>query len=177
MLALLKTFSLVSPAQKILLSPINSNLGTGDIKMLGNEVKHMFYVLALIGMVCWGIAPIFAKTGLRGLTPLVGLSVRTFFTAVILLAWLFIGGYMAELKSISSRALMLLIAEAIFAMLIGDLAYFSALKQGSASIVMLIMACSPLVTIICSMLLFQEKLTLANILGGCLAIIGLILII
>ena len=107
----------------------------------------MFYVLALIGMVCWGIAPIFAKTGLRGINPLVGLSVRTFFTAAVLLVWLIIGGYMTELKAVSQRAIILLIAEAVFAMLIGDLAYFSALKHGSASIVMLIMACSPLVTI------------------------------
>ena len=137
----------------------------------------MFYVFALIGMVCWGIAPIFAKTGLRGLSPIVGLSVRTFFTAAVLLTWLFIGGYMTELKEISQRALLLLIAEAVFAMLIGDLAYFTALKYGSASIVMLIMACSPLVTIVCSVILLHEHLTLTNILGGCLAIIGLILII
>lgn len=137
----------------------------------------MFYVLALIGMVCWGIAPIFAKTGLRGLNPLVGLSVRTFFTAAVLLVWLIIGGYMTELKAVSQRAIILLIAEAVFAMLIGDLAYFSALKHGSASIVMLIMACSPLVTIFCSILLLHEKLTMTNIIGGCLAIIGLILII
>lgn len=137
----------------------------------------MFYIFAFIGMICWGVAPIFAKTGLRGLSPVVGLSVRTFFTALILITWLFIGGYITELKSISSKALLLLIFEAIFAMLIGDLAYFSALKHGSASIVMLIMACSPLVTIICSVILLHEKLTLTNILGGCLAIIGLILII
>lgn len=137
----------------------------------------MFYIFAFIGMICWGIAPIFAKTGLRGLNPLVGLSVRTFFTAAVLLAWLVIGGYMAQLKAVSQRAIILLVAEAVFAMLIGDLAYFSALKYGSASIVMLIMACSPLVTIICSVLLLHERITMTNLIGGCLAIIGLILII
>ncbi len=137
----------------------------------------MFYILALIGMVCWGIAPIFAKVGLRGLSPVVGLSVRTFFTAAVLLVWLFIAGYLPELKSVSPKTLLFLIFEAVFAMLIGDLAYFSALKHGSASIVMLIMACSPLVTILCSVILLNERLTITNIIGGCLAVIGLILII
>lgn len=84
---------------------------------------------------------------------------------------------MNELRAISARAVILLILEAIFAMLIGDLAYFAALKQGSASIVMLIMACSPLVTIVFSVFFLHERLTPMNIVGGCLAIIGLILII
>ncbi len=137
----------------------------------------MFYVLAFIGMVCWGIAPIFAKVGLRGLSPVVGLSVRTFFTAAVLILWLVFAGYLPELKAVSLKTLLFLVFEAIFAMLIGDLAYFSALKHGSASIVMLIMACSPLVTIICSVILLHERLTMTNIIGGCLAVIGLILII
>jgi len=137
----------------------------------------MVYLLALIGMICWGISPIFAKSGLNGLNPVVGLSVRTFFAAIVLMAWLLIGGYVQELKSISLRALILLVLEAVFAMLIGDLAYFSALKHGSASIVMLIMACSPVVTIIFSVIYLHEQLTITNIIGGCLAMIGLILII
>ena len=136
----------------------------------------MVYIFAFIGMLCWGVSPLFAKMGLSNLNPLVGLSLRTFFTASVLFFWLIISGKGAELASIPPKAVILLVIEAMLATLIGDLAYFAALKQGSASIVMLIMACSPVVTIICSLLFLHETLTLMNLVGGCLVIIGLILV-
>ena len=127
-------------------------------------------------MICWGVSPLFAKIGLRDMSPLLGLSLRTFFTASVLFFWLLISGKASEMTSIPPGALVLLIVEALLATLIGDLAYFAALKQGSASVVMLIMACSPVVTIICSMLFLHETLTLTNLIGGCLVVIGLILV-
>ena len=137
----------------------------------------MVYIFAFIGMLCWGVSPLFAKMGLRNMNPLIGLSIRTFFTASVLLFWLLLSGKAAELVSAPPRTLVLLVIEAILATLIGDLAYFAALKQGSASIVMLIMACSPVVTIICSIFFLHETLTFTNLVGGCLVIIGLILVI
>ncbi|MEL4106355.1 EamA family transporter [Oscillospiraceae bacterium WX1] len=137
----------------------------------------MVYFFAFIGMLCWGVSPIFAKLGLKDINPLVGLSVRTFFTATAILIWLLLSGGITELKDISSKALFLLVLEAILATLIGDLAYFAALKQGSPAIVMLIMACSPVVTILTAVLFLGEKLTLSHLIGACLAMIGIILIV
>lgn len=137
----------------------------------------MVYFFAIIGMICWGISPIFAKLGLKDLNPFVGLSIRTLFTACIILLWMTLSGSIVELRHIPPRTLLLLIIEALLATLIGDLAYFAALKQGSASIVMLIMACSPVVTILVSVIFLHERLSFLNVLGGCLAIIGLILIV
>ena len=138
----------------------------------------MVYIFAVIGMICWGISPIFAKLGLKDLNPLVGLSIRTFFTAVVILLWMSLTGSIAELRHIPPRTLLLLVIEALLATLIGDLAYFAALKQGSASIVMLIMACSPSSSpYYCSVIFLHEKLTILNLLGACLAVVGLILIV
>jgi transporter family protein len=137
----------------------------------------MVYLLALIGMICWGISPLFAKSGLEHLSPMTGLSVRTFFTALIILLWMSMSGSIAELKTIPPRVFFLLIAEAVLATLIGDLAYFAALKHGSPSVVMLIMACSPVVTIVCSVFFMGEKMSLTNVLGACLTVIGIILIV
>jgi transporter family protein len=137
----------------------------------------MVYFFAIIGMICWGISPLFAKLGLKDVNPIVGLSVRTFFTAGVLLLWMLLIGGFDEFRQIPLKTLLLLVIEALLATLIGDLAYFAALKRGSASIVMLIMACSPVVTILCSVLFLHERLTMTNLLGACLAIIGLILII
>jgi transporter family protein len=137
----------------------------------------MVYLFAFIGMICWGISPLFAKMGLFNVSPLIGLSVRTFFTASVILLWLTVSGNIIQLKSISLTTGTLLVIEAVLATLIGDLAYFAALKQGSASIVMLIMACSPVVTILCSVIFLNERLTLGNIIGACFVTVGLILII
>jgi transporter family protein len=137
----------------------------------------MVFFFAIVGMICWGISPIFAKLGLKDLDPLTGLAVRTFFTAAVILLWMLLSGSLAVLKNITSRTLVLLIVEALLATMIGDLAYFAALKHGSASIVMVIMACSPVVTVLCSVFFMHEHLTFRNLLGACLTIIGLIILI
>lgn len=137
----------------------------------------MVYVFAIIGMICWGVSPIFAKLGLRQLPPLVGLSIRTLFTTIVIFIWMFFNGSIVELRTIPAKTIMYLVAEAFLATLIGDLAYFAALKQGSPSIVMLIMACSPLVTILCSMIFLNDKLSFVNSIGAGLIIIGIFLLI
>lgn len=137
----------------------------------------MVYVLAFIGMIFWGISPLFAKVGLRNVNPLVGLCVRTLFTSVAILVWMFINGSIIQLKTVPAKSVFLLIIEATLATIIGDLAYFAALKKGSASIVMLIMACSPLVTILCSAIFLNERMTFLNCIGACLIIAGIILVV
>lgn len=137
----------------------------------------MVYLLALIGMVCWGVSPLFAKWGLKDIDPLAGLFIRTVFTAVVIFIWLCFNGHIGTINTIPVKSILLLITEAIMATVIGDLAYFAALKRGSASIVMLIMSCSPLVTIIASVFLLGEKLTVSNMIGAALIIIGIIILV
>jgi transporter family protein len=89
---------------------------------------------------------------------------------------MFLSGSLVELKSIPAKALVLLIIEAAMATILGDLAYFAALKRGSASIVMIIMACSPLVTILFSVFFLHEALTYKVLFGAFLTFVGLILV-
>lgn len=137
----------------------------------------MVYLFAIIGMICWGVSPLFAKIGLKDINPLVGLSIRTLFTTVVIFVWMYLNGSIAELHSVSAKTVFLLITEAFLATLIGDLAYFAALKRGSASIVMLIMACSPLVTILCSVFFLNEKMTITSIIGAGLIMIGIFMLV
>lgn len=137
----------------------------------------MVYLLAIIGMICWGVSPLFAKFGLKDIDPLVGLSIRTLFTCVVIFIFMLFSGSITQLRTLPSKTVFLLITEAFLATLIGDWAYFAALKQGSASIVMLIMACSPLVTILCSIFFLHEKLSLINSIGAALIIIGIFLLV
>jgi bacterial/archaeal transporter family protein len=135
----------------------------------------MVFLLAFIGMTCWGIAPLFVKLGLKDVNPLVGLAIRTAFTILILTSLMFIDGSFSKLKSISLSVFILLGIEAVLATLIGDLAYFAAIKRGSISLVTVIMASSPLVTIICSILFLGEQITLARAIGAGLIILGIVI--
>lgn len=136
----------------------------------------MVFLLAIIGMICWGIAPIFVKLGLQGINPLVGLAIRTVFTAGLISFWMIADGSITQIKNISLHTVLILALEALFATLIGDFAYFAAIKKGSVSVVTIIMSSSPLVTLLCSIIFFGEKITMMRLLGSGLIIAGIAMI-
>jgi bacterial/archaeal transporter family protein len=134
-----------------------------------------FYLMAVIATVCWGLAPVFAKVGLRNLSPMTGLAIRTGVTTILLTGWMLMDGSLFRLNQITMPAFFILGCEAILATLIGDWAYYSAVKRGPASLVTIIMACSPLVTITLSVLLLGEAVTIRRIIGVLLIIGGIVL--
>lgn len=138
--------------------------------------KGMVMLLAIIGMLCWGIAPIFAKIGLSNINPLSGLAMRTIFTGVLVTSLMMLNGSIWQVKNIPVNSWALMGAEAILATLIGDLAYFAAIKKGDVSLVTIIMSSSPLITILCAALFLGEQITIMRIVGSCIIILGIALI-
>lgn len=136
----------------------------------------MVYILAIFGMICWGIAPIFAKVGLNNVNPLAGLLLRTIIAAVLVTSWVGVSGSITMVKSIPYTSWILLAAEAILATVVGDLAYYYAIKHGDVSVVALIMSTSPVVTMICAALILGETITTWKVIGACYIIFGMILI-
>ena len=61
----------------------------------------MVYLLAIFGMVCWGIAPIFAKFGLNNANPMAALVLRTLMAAGMVTAWIGISGSLDQVKPVS----------------------------------------------------------------------------
>lgn len=139
--------------------------------------KSMVVVLSVLGMVCWGIAPIFAKLGLNNVNPMVGLAVRTMLAAGLVVGWAVIGGMFADIKAIPLNAWIFIAMEAILATLVGDLAYYAAIKSGEVSLVTVIMSSSPLVTILFAVLFLGEKLSLIRIVGAAFIVLGIALVI
>jgi bacterial/archaeal transporter family protein len=139
--------------------------------------KKVVFLLALFGMVCWGIAPIFAKIALRNIDPLSGLVLRTIFAASVVSGWVVLSGSFAKVTSIPSSSWWLIAIEALLATLIGDLAYYAAIKKGDVSLVTIIMSSSPLITILCAVLFLGEQMTLLRLVGASLVILGIILIV
>ena len=138
--------------------------------------KFMVFILALFGMICWGIAPIFAKIGLNNANPFSALLLRTLFAASLISSWFLFTGNISALKSIPFNSWYLIGIEAILATLIGDLAYYAAIKKGDVSFVTIIMSSSPLVTIVCAMIFLGEQITIERIIGAAFIILGISLV-
>jgi transporter family protein len=139
--------------------------------------KKMVFLLALFGMICWGIAPVFAKIGLRNVDPLAGLVLRTIFAASVVSGWVIVSGSFTKISSIPVNSWWLIGVEALLATLVGDLAYYAAIKKGDVSIVTIIMSSSPLITILCAVLFLGEQITLLRLVGAGLVVLGIILIV
>lgn len=137
----------------------------------------MVFWLAMFGMVCWGIAPVFAKVGLNKLDPLPGLIVRTLTASVFALGSLGFNNNVVKIKNISLITWIFITIEALLATFIGDLAYYAAIKKGNISVVTVIMSSSPLVTMLVSIIFLGEQITMVRIIGAGLVVVGIMLII
>jgi len=132
------------------------------------------YLFAFLAMVLWGLAPIFGKIGLTKVSPLIGLYIRTFVVATILLVYGVLSGQIKNLTCVSRTDILYLAGEAIFASLLGHLAYFFALKYGAASRMVPFIAAYPLITFFVGISFLGEKLTLAKSAGVGLVVLGLL---
>jgi bacterial/archaeal transporter family protein len=134
----------------------------------------LFY--AFLAMVCWGLAPLFGKLGLNGVNPTAALSLRTLIAATFVVSWV-IGtrGY-SEMIQIPFLLWVFIAIEALLATLIGDLAYFFALKYGNVNVVTLILSCAPLVTMLANYLFLGDVATWRQLSGALFITIGLLLV-
>lgn len=136
----------------------------------------MPFILGLVGAICWGVAPIFGRIGLQDLHPMDGLAVRTVFTLVFILVWLVGTGGFQRLCGISCGVWFNLGIEAFLATLAGDLAYYAALKWGSAGLATVALSASPIVTVWASRTFLNEAFTPAQYVGMALVIAGVLLV-
>jgi transporter family protein len=142
---------------------------------MGPKNNIAVLLFAFIGMVCWGITPVFVKLGLKSLDPHIGLAIRTATTTLILSGWMISDGSFSKLGEVPFAALLFLMIEAVLATFVGDLAYFAAIKRGDVSLVAIILSCSPLVTVLISMIFLKEAVTVTRVMGAVLIIAGIFL--
>lgn len=124
----------------------------------------------------WGLAPIAGKIGLEGVNALVALALRTLIASALVLGFVLGAGGWHYLERIPPRAWVPIGVEAILATLVGDLAYYLALKNGRASTVALVMALSPLVTVVAARLALDEPLSPPKVVGAVLIVAGVALV-
>ncbi len=136
----------------------------------------MFLLYALAGVFCLGLAPLFGKTVLNSVNPVTAFVLRTTIAAIIIGAWFLSARGYNELLTVPPSLWLIITIEAVLAALLGDLAYFYALKNGNINEVSLIMSCAPLITVILSYFILNELVTSYQILGAFFITLGLVLI-
>lgn len=158
--------------------PQNEGAWCPCVLIAGRE-NTVVFLLALFGMLCWGLAPVFGKLGLSQVNPITGLLIRTYMAAGLLTIWAFVNGFgatVSQVRTISWQTWAFIGIEGILATLVGDLAYYAALKHGEVSFVTLVMSCSPLISMLLAVIILGEQITLFRLMGAFLIIAGLVLI-
>ncbi|MBX6376940.1 MAG: EamA family transporter [Clostridia bacterium] len=133
------------------------------------------FLVALFGALCWGLAPVFGKLGLRDVHPVDGLAARTVVTLAFVSGWLVASGRLHHLCALSCRDWFFLGLEAFLATLAGDLAYYVALKMGGAGYTAVVLAASPVVTLWFSYLMLHEDFSPLQVFGAAMVVFGVLL--
>lgn len=136
----------------------------------------MFLVYALFGVLCLGLAPLFGKTALNTVSPLTAFALRTIIAAVLVLCWMINTKGFTELYCLPVSFWLIITIEAVLAAILGDMAYFYALQNGSIHEVSVIMSCAPLVTIIVGHFIYHEIVSFHQLIGALLITTGLVII-
>lgn len=150
------------------------------ITVIKNNLKkgknNMVFLYAFIGMLCLGIAPLFGKSALHHVNPTTAFAIRTVIAAVLVVTWLIGTKTYNEVANLSKTFWFFITAEAVLAAVLGDLAYFYALQQGKTNQVVLVMSCTPLITVLVSYILLDEMISLPFLIGTILITVGLVII-
>ena len=136
------------------------------------------FVWAVLAAICWGLAPITEKLGLRGATdPVVGVFVRSvgvFLGTLVLAA--FTPQVLMRAQALSLRTWGYLISGGILASILGQVCFYRALKLGEVSRVVPIGAAYPVLAFLLGVLFFNESITAIKILGIVLVMAGVYLL-
>ena len=136
------------------------------------------FVFALLTALIWGLAPAFEKIGLRGATidPVLGVFIRTMPIAVIAVLGVLFMGRLGEVAAVDIKSALFVAAGGLLAGLFGQLAFYSALKAGEASVVVPVAATYPLVALFISVIFLGEAFTVQKLAGIALVVGGVMLL-
>jgi len=132
--------------------------------------------LILFAALCWGAIPLLEKIGLKNAAPMPAVMCRTWAVAISLIFAASLTGGWRGLAQLDVRTILIFALTGILGALVGQLAYFYALKDGEASRIVPIGATYPLVAAILGMLFLKEPVSLPKIVGAILIVCGVVLV-
>ncbi|WP_371369510.1 hypothetical protein SRRS_26480 [Sporomusa rhizae] len=134
------------------------------------------YLFAGIAMILWGLAPILGKLGLGATQPLAALTIRSLVVTIILLIFVTASGQWGNVTEVSAKSAIYIAFEGICAALLGQLAYYYALKYGEVGRISPVVAAFPLVALALGIIVFGEKLTLSKIIATIMIVAGVVIL-
>jgi transporter family protein len=132
-------------------------------------------IYAFVSMVFAGFTSVIAKMGLAGISSELGLTVRTLFVSVFVLAFAAFTVPAQELPALDRMNLLWLGLSGLTTTL-SWVFYYKALKLGDVATVALIDKGSVVVAVLLAWLLLKEVMTVRIILGAALIVAGLLVI-
>lgn len=133
------------------------------------------FVVWFLTITLWGVSSILEKVGLKTVSPLVGLFIRTSFSLIGLSITVFLLER-DKILTLQLKEILILCGSGILGGFLGMLGYFSLLKAKEASLVVPLTASYPLVSTLLAVIFLKEPLTVYKLLGTTLVILGLFLL-
>jgi len=135
----------------------------------------MWLIYALLSAVFAALVSILAKVGMQNINSNLAVAIRT--VVVLITAWMFVfaAGRHNDLASLTQRNWIFLILSGL-ATAASWLFYFKALQIGEASKVIPVDKTSVVFGILLAFLFLNETITIKTILGGCLILLGTIVL-
>ncbi len=135
------------------------------------------FLFALLAALIWGFAPVFEKLGLVGrIDPYLGVVIRSIPIVVIGLTGLVLMGRIGDVSEVDMKSALYVMTGGVLAGFAGQVAFYTALKGGDASVVVPVAATYPLVALIVSILFLGEALTVQKLAGILLVVGGITLL-
>jgi transporter family protein len=139
------------------------------------------FLFSLAALLLWGISPVLDKLGMQmlGARPLAApaaLTIRLIAAALMVAVYASVVGAWKEAATVPRPALACFAGSALFAALLGQLAYYAALQYESVSRVLLVSAPYPLVAVVLAVIFLKEGVTMPRIAGAVLVVAGIILV-
>lgn len=135
------------------------------------------FLFAILASFIWGCAPAFEKFGLDSkIDPYLGVVIRSIPIAIIAFAGLLFMGRAGSIATVDLRSALFVAAGGLIAGLAGQLAFYSALKWGEASVVVPVAATYPLVALLVSVVFLGEAFTWQKFIGIGLVVGGVVLL-
>jgi transporter family protein len=135
-------------------------------------MNNKAFFFAILTALIWGLAPAFEKVGLGGrIDPYLGVVIRTVPIALVGVLGLALMGRLDAMGGVDLKSVLFVMTGGFLAGFVGQVAFYSALKSGEASVVVPLAATYPLVALVISVLFLGEAFTWQK-LGGIFLIVG-----
>ena len=137
-----------------------------------------YILVALFIALCWGILPVAHKSILTHLSPITIML----FTAAIYTFLLIIYAAMntkliyKDIRNITNKDIIIIVFSAVIATFMGNVLYFTILKNHESSIISALIYSSPIFTLIIAYIFLKERINTIGVFGILFIVLGVICI-